>query len=128
MADDLQQLMLADITPDGPLLAANGPLASAAGWADAVSRAGRTLGTAAHAGTLQRGPRDILSYQMIFHWNRLGLPARTQSILAGAATPKAPTARLTGSTTPPTTVAALRFTARPYPSTDSPPPTATGPR
>jgi hypothetical protein len=55
MADDLRQLMLADITPDGPLLDANGPLASAAGWADA------------------------------FHWNRLGLPARTQSILAWAA-------------------------------------------
>jgi thiopeptide-type bacteriocin biosynthesis protein len=85
MADDLKQLMLADITPDGPLLGANGPLASAAGWAGAFSRAGRTLGTAARAGTLQRGLRDILSYQVIFHWNRLGLPARTQSILAGAA-------------------------------------------
>ncbi len=85
MADDLRQLMLADITPDGPLLGANGPLASGSGWADAFSRAGRTLGTVARAGTLQRGLRDILSYQVIFHWNRLGLPARTQSILAWAA-------------------------------------------
>ena len=85
MADDLRQLMLADITPDGPLLGAHGPLASASGWADAFSRAGRTLGTVARAGTLQRGLRDILSYQVIFHWNRLGLSARTQSILAWAA-------------------------------------------
>jgi len=85
MADDLKQLMLADITPDGPLLGTNGPLASAAGWADAFSRAGRALGAAARAGTLQRGLRDILSYQVIFHWNRLGLPVRTQSILARAA-------------------------------------------
>lgn len=85
MADDLRQLMLADITPDGPLLGVDTPLTSATGWADAFSRAGRTLGTAARAGTLQRGLRDILSYQVIFHWNRLGLPARTQSILAWAA-------------------------------------------
>ena len=85
MASDLKQLMLADITPDGPLLGTNGPLASAAEWADAFRRAGRTLGAAARVGTLQRGLRDILSYQVIFHWNRLGLPARTQSILAWGA-------------------------------------------
>ncbi|MGH3852519.1 MAG: thiopeptide-type bacteriocin biosynthesis protein [Pseudonocardiaceae bacterium] len=85
MADDLKHLMLADITPDGPLLGRNGPLASAAGWAGAFCQAGRTLGAAARAGTLQRGLRDILSYHVIFHWNRLGLPARTQSILAWAA-------------------------------------------
>ncbi|MGH3692883.1 MAG: thiopeptide-type bacteriocin biosynthesis protein [Pseudonocardiaceae bacterium] len=85
MADDLKQLMRTDITPGGPLLGANGPLAPVAGWAEAFRRAGRTLGAAARAGTLQRGLRDILSYLVIFHWNRLGLPARTQSILAWAA-------------------------------------------
>jgi thiopeptide-type bacteriocin biosynthesis protein len=84
MAGELTQLMLADTTSDGPLLCADGPLASAAGWADAFRRAGRTLGSAARAGTLQRGLREVMSYLVIFHWNRLGLPARTQSILAWA--------------------------------------------
>jgi thiopeptide-type bacteriocin biosynthesis protein len=85
MAGELTQLMHADVTPDGPLLGTDGPLASATEWAGAFRRAGRTLGAAARAGTLQRGLREILSYLVIFHWNRLGLPARTQSILACAA-------------------------------------------
>ncbi|SMD23893.1 thiopeptide-type bacteriocin biosynthesis domain-containing protein [Lentzea albidocapillata] len=85
MAGDLKQLMLADVSPDGPLLGTNGPLASAAEWADAFRQAGRTLGSAARRGTLRRGLREVVSYLVIFHWNRLGLPARTQSILAWAA-------------------------------------------
>ncbi|WP_218150834.1 thiopeptide-type bacteriocin biosynthesis protein [Actinokineospora terrae] len=85
LAGDLKQLMLADTSPEAPLLRADGPLASSAAWAGAFRRAGRTLGRAAHAGTLQRGLRQVLSYLVIFHWNRLGLPARTQSILAWAA-------------------------------------------
>ncbi|MGH3928874.1 MAG: thiopeptide-type bacteriocin biosynthesis protein [Pseudonocardiaceae bacterium] len=52
MADDLRQLMLADITPDGPLLGTHAPLASAARWTDAFRRAGRNLGTAARAAIL----------------------------------------------------------------------------
>ncbi len=85
MAGDLKQLMVADTDPDGPLLAADGPLASATAWADAFRQAGQALGEAARTGTLRRGLRDVLSYAVIFHWNRLGLPARTQSILAWAA-------------------------------------------
>jgi thiopeptide-type bacteriocin biosynthesis protein len=85
MASDLKRLMVVDTTPDGPLLAADGPLASATAWADAFRQAGRALGEAARTGTLRRGLRDVLSYAVIFHWNRLGLPARTQSILAWAA-------------------------------------------
>lgn len=85
MANEIKQLMLADTTPDGSLLRTDGPLASVAGWADAFRRTGRTLGSTARAGTLQRGLREVVSYLVIFHWNRLGLPARTQSILAWAA-------------------------------------------
>lgn len=85
MADDLGHLIRADMAADGPLLSANGPLAAASEWADAFHQAGHSLGTAARAGTLHRGLRDILAYAVIFHWNRLGLPARTQSILAWAA-------------------------------------------
>lgn len=85
MASDLKQLMLADVSSDGPLLGPNGPLASAAEWADSFRQAGRNLGAAARRGTMQRGLREVVSYLVIFHWNRLGLPARTQSILAWAA-------------------------------------------
>ncbi|OLZ45611.1 hypothetical protein BAY60_34265 [Prauserella muralis] len=84
MASDLKQLLLANTAPGGPLLRAEGPLASSADWASAFRQAGRTLGSAARTGTLQRGLREVLSYLIIFHWNRLGLPARTQSILAWA--------------------------------------------
>jgi len=34
---------------------------------------------------LERGMRNILTYQIVFHWNRIGLPYLTQSILAHAA-------------------------------------------
>ncbi|MGH3908148.1 MAG: thiopeptide-type bacteriocin biosynthesis protein [Pseudonocardiaceae bacterium] len=85
MADEIKHVMLADATPNGPLLGASGPLTSAASWAEAFRQAGQTLGATAREGTLQRGLREIISYLVIFHWNRLGLPVRTQSILAGAA-------------------------------------------
>jgi thiopeptide-type bacteriocin biosynthesis protein len=65
---------------------ANGPLAFARSWLDAFTQAGHALGAAAHQGTLQRGVRDVLAHHVIFHWNRLGLPSRTQGVLAHAAT------------------------------------------
>lgn len=68
------------------LFTAGGPAASAAPWHAAHTLAGRQLGEAAAAGTLQRGLRAVLTHLVIFHWNRLGLPAHTQGILARAAT------------------------------------------
>lgn len=85
LADELRQLMLADTTSDGPLLGQDAPLAFAADWAGAFREAGTALGTASREGALDRGLRHVISYQVIFHWNRLGLPARKQSILAWAA-------------------------------------------
>lgn len=85
LVTDLQHLIMANTSPDGQLLSADGPLAPAQAWADAFRRAGHALGEAARAGTLERGLREVLSYVVIFHWNRLGLLARTQSILAAAA-------------------------------------------
>ncbi|WP_344547187.1 thiopeptide-type bacteriocin biosynthesis protein [Actinomadura fulvescens] len=85
MIGDLYALMTADSTPDGALFGSGGPAAFAAEWAAAFHHAGHLLGVAARAGALQRGLRHVLSYHVIFHWNRLGLPLRTQSILASAA-------------------------------------------
>ncbi|WP_150244697.1 thiopeptide-type bacteriocin biosynthesis protein [Nocardiopsis quinghaiensis] len=65
--------------------AADNPLAFAAPWEAAFTSTGRYLHEAAHTGTLHRGLRAVLAHHVIFHWNRIGLPARTQSILAHAA-------------------------------------------
>ncbi|MFJ2114654.1 MULTISPECIES: thiopeptide-type bacteriocin biosynthesis protein [unclassified Streptomyces] len=85
MVQNVRTLLSADIDPDGPLLGPNGAMAFASPWAVAFNRTGQTLGAAAREGTLERGLRHVLSYHVIFHWNRLGLPMRTQSALAWAA-------------------------------------------
>jgi thiopeptide-type bacteriocin biosynthesis protein len=63
-----------------------GALAFAADWTGAFEHAGTALGNAARDGKLGRGLRDILAHHVIFHWNRIGLSLKTQSILATAAT------------------------------------------
>lgn len=85
LAEEVKNLLLASTAPGGTLFGENGPLASAAGWAEAFRQAGQALSVAAREGTLRRGLREIISYLVIFHWNRLGLHFRTQSILASAA-------------------------------------------
>ncbi|MEU6848459.1 thiopeptide-type bacteriocin biosynthesis protein [Actinacidiphila alni] len=81
-ATEIRTLLQADtaalLNPDGPIT----PLTE---WAAAFHRTGQTLGAAVQAGTLDRGLRQVLSYHVIFHWNRLGLSLRTQSTLAAAA-------------------------------------------
>jgi thiopeptide-type bacteriocin biosynthesis protein len=55
-------------------------------WFKAFENAGRLFSNAAEQCLLTRGTRAILAHTVIFHWNRLGLPAATQGILANAAT------------------------------------------
>ncbi|GAB3450458.1 thiopeptide-type bacteriocin biosynthesis protein [Actinophytocola sediminis] len=85
LAAEVKELLLIDTTPGGPLLGEARPLASSASWIDGFRQGGHALGVAAREGTLRRGLREIISYLVIFHWNRLGLHVRTQSILAAAA-------------------------------------------
>ncbi len=73
------------VQPDMPLFAPAGPVAYAAAWLAAFIQAGQELGDAAATGRLDRGLRAILAHIVIFHWNRLGLSAQTQGILAHAA-------------------------------------------
>jgi thiopeptide-type bacteriocin biosynthesis protein len=55
-------------------------------WRAAFDVAGRRFADAALAsGQLNRGLRAILAHIVIFHWNRLRLPAATQALLAHAA-------------------------------------------
>lgn len=72
--------------PNSDLFTPGGPVAHAAPWLAAFQTAGRQLGNAAARGLLDRGIRAILAHVLIFHWNRFGLSAASQSILARAAT------------------------------------------
>jgi thiopeptide-type bacteriocin biosynthesis protein len=58
---------------------------AAARWHAGFTDAGRRLAEASTCGTLNRGLRAVLAHHVIFHWNRLGLPAAAQAILARAA-------------------------------------------
>jgi thiopeptide-type bacteriocin biosynthesis protein len=81
-AKEIRPLLLAD---SDAMLCPDGPLEPIAEWAAAFQSAGQALSNAVQEGTLNRGLRQVLSYHVIFHWNRLGLSVRGQSILAWAA-------------------------------------------
>ncbi|WP_326662800.1 thiopeptide-type bacteriocin biosynthesis protein [Streptomyces sp. NBC_00385] len=81
-AREIRPLLFADTNA---MLRPGGPLKPVAEWAGAFQRTGQALSSAVQEGTLDRGLRQVLSYHVIFHWNRLGLSMRGQSILAWAA-------------------------------------------
>jgi thiopeptide-type bacteriocin biosynthesis protein len=54
-------------------------------WHTAFANAGATLRHLRENGTLTRGLRAVIALHVIFHWNRIGLPATTQATLAHAA-------------------------------------------
>ncbi|MFI1826703.1 thiopeptide-type bacteriocin biosynthesis protein [Streptomyces sp. NPDC020412] len=79
---EIRPLLLAD---SDTLLRPGGPLEPVAEWAAAFRRTGQALADGVQDGSMDRGLRQVLSYHVIFHWNRLGLSMRGQSILAWAA-------------------------------------------
>lgn len=83
MQSDLRQLMTVDAAT---LVKENGPLTFLADWVAAFAEAGKALDDLARHGALRRGARAVLAHHVIFHWNRIGLPHPTQSILANGAT------------------------------------------
>lgn len=84
MAPAVRRLLTADTDSTSQLFTTGGILAHAAAWFAAFTEAGHQLADAARDGTLERGLRATLASHIIFHWNRLGLPARTQAVLARA--------------------------------------------
>ncbi|MER7457314.1 thiopeptide-type bacteriocin biosynthesis protein [Micromonospora sp. NPDC126480] len=54
-------------------------------WHTAFEHAGTTLRCLREAGRLTRGLRAVITEHVIFHWNRIGIPAKTQATLAQAA-------------------------------------------
>lgn len=85
LADQARTLLGTPTSLDSPLFVPGGLAAHAAPWLGAYRTAGHELGSAATDGHLERGLRAILTHVMIFHWNRLGLSAISQGILARAA-------------------------------------------
>ncbi|MGQ0778184.1 MAG: thiopeptide-type bacteriocin biosynthesis protein [Pseudonocardiales bacterium] len=54
-------------------------------WLTAFEQAGETLKALSDEGLLTRGIRAVSAHHIIFHWNRIGLPYRTQANMALAA-------------------------------------------
>jgi thiopeptide-type bacteriocin biosynthesis protein len=79
----IERLLVSDISPGSGLR--SGPIAFASGWVSGFEAAGRTLRALAEEGLLARGLRAVLAHHVIFHWNRVGLPALVQANLALAA-------------------------------------------
>lgn len=82
LGSDLRTLMIVD---PSALSVPGGTLEDVAPWLNAFETQGRALGEADSAGTLERGLRNVLRHHVIFHWNRFGLSARTQALIAHAA-------------------------------------------
>ncbi|MFE1906127.1 thiopeptide-type bacteriocin biosynthesis protein [Streptomyces gardneri] len=81
-AQEIRPLLFADCDV---LLRPGGLLELVSDWVAAFRGTGHELRRAVQDGTLDRGLRQVLSYHVIFHWNRLGLSLRSQSVLAWAA-------------------------------------------
>lgn len=82
LTHNVRTLLTADLRPTGGLFGPTGPLHALAPWAAAFEHCGHALAKAVHHDTLERGIRATCAHHIIFHWNRLGLSTRTQTILA----------------------------------------------
>jgi thiopeptide-type bacteriocin biosynthesis protein len=85
LADNVRVLLSIPNLADSELFIPGGPVAHAAPWLAALQSTGQQLCHDAAEGLLDRGLRAILTHVVIFHWNRLGLSATSQGILARAA-------------------------------------------
>jgi thiopeptide-type bacteriocin biosynthesis protein len=86
LAENVRVLLSVPDLPTSGLFSPGEPAAHAGSWLAAFQTAGHQVGTAAARGELKRGLRAILTHVLIFHWNRFGLSATGQSVLARAAT------------------------------------------
>ena len=85
LAASMRPLLAAPADAAVPLISADGLANLTQPWLAAFTTAGTQLREADTTGQLHRGLRAVLAHITIFHWNRLGLSATTQAILAHAA-------------------------------------------
>ena len=80
----VRTLMTTDAGPRSSL-AAREPSGLIGAWSETFELAGGQLAELARHGKLERGLRAVLAHQLIFAFNRLGLPATDQGTLAALA-------------------------------------------
>lgn len=85
LAGQMRPLLSLPTAAHAALFAQAGLLTTAGRWREAHAKAGQQLRDAADNGRLERGLRSVVAHIVIFHWNRLGLSAHAQGILAHAA-------------------------------------------
>jgi thiopeptide-type bacteriocin biosynthesis protein len=85
LAGQLRTLPAMPAAVTSALFSESGAYGAAARWHAGFTDAGRRLAAASSSGTLSRGLRAVVAHAVIFHWNRLGLPAAAQASLARAA-------------------------------------------
>lgn len=85
LAGQLRTLLAIPAAVTSAFLPEDDGAGEAARWHAGFTNAGRRLADASSSGTLSRGLRAVLAHSVIFHWNRVGLPAAAQAILARAA-------------------------------------------
>jgi thiopeptide-type bacteriocin biosynthesis protein len=80
--DNVHRLLVVD---PASLTHPGAPLAGETAWLDAFAAAGAALRRTHDSGQLLRGLRDVLAHHVIFAWNRRGIPAHEQAVLATTA-------------------------------------------
>lgn len=85
LVDNVRVLLSIQGLADSELFTPGGPVAHATPWLAGLHAAGEQLGHDAGSGRLDRGLRAVLTHVVIFHWNRFGLSAASQGLLAHAA-------------------------------------------
>ncbi len=86
LASQMRPLLALSTAARAAMFTSGGPCANEEAWHTAFAAAGRQLADAGNTGRLRRGIRAVLAQIVIFHWNRLDLPAHAQGILAHSAT------------------------------------------
>lgn len=81
----VHRLLSAEPGPRAPHFSPGGAFGGFAPWAEAFQACGRTLADLNTHGRLERGLRGVVAHHLIFHWNRLGIPAPAQAVLSHAA-------------------------------------------
>ncbi len=81
----VHRLLSVDPGPRAPHFCPGGAFDGFAPWAQAFHACGQTLGDLNSRGRLERGLRGVLAHLVIFHWNRLAIPAPVQAVLSHAA-------------------------------------------
>lgn len=80
----VKRLLSVDASPRSSLVT-KGALTCVADWIAAYDSAGSSLARINADGGLARGLRSVLTHHVLFHWNRIGIPAETQASLAATA-------------------------------------------